>query len=222
MRPLAIGWGDNGLGSPGADGACDPIEWLLRAGRVSEISGSASSGKASLALAACARVIASGQVAAWIDTGLGFYPLSFVEAGADPHRLLCIRTGSGRAGLKAADLLLSGGGGQGGERVRLAVLELPAGEKPSFNQVARLERLALHGGTSLLIVDERPASEPALAPVVHTRLLARRDPDGAIHLKVLRGAWGHGSGRSAPGAVLPVSPARADWTRFPVKIAARP
>ena len=59
-------------------------------GRISEIIGSPSTGKTSLAAAFAASITARGEVAAWIDAGGGFDPASIAAAGVDLARILWI------------------------------------------------------------------------------------------------------------------------------------
>src|SRR5262249_6299792 len=121
----------------------------LPTGQIVELSGDRSSGKSTLALAACLRTLASERAAAWIGTP-GFFPLATLEAGLPLERLLVVQVADGLSVLRAAQLLLSCPGAVG-----LLVLDLPASFAPAHVQLMRLQRLALRSATVLLLVTER-------------------------------------------------------------------
>jgi hypothetical protein len=80
-------------------------------GRISEVSGAASSGKTSVTFSALARAISQGEVAAYIDGFNTFDPFSAVFQGIDLQRLLWVRCGaSAEKAALAADLIARGGG----------------------------------------------------------------------------------------------------------------
>ena len=79
-------------------------------GRLSEISGAASSGRTSLALSLLARTTRRGEVVAWIDTADRFDPLSAAGAGADLSRVLWVRAPGLREALQGAEHLLAARG----------------------------------------------------------------------------------------------------------------
>ncbi len=182
-----IGWGDAGVSRSPETHPRDAIPSLLVPGRMSEISGGPSSGKATIALAACHRVLRDGQFAAWIDPRLGFYPLTLVEGAEPAGRFLRIEASSLTHAMKAADLVLRGGDASDVAQLRLLVLQLPPREHPSVSALIRLHRLVAHTGASLIVIDERPAEVASLAPVIHLRYVVRRAIDGALAITTLRG-----------------------------------
>ena len=89
----------------------DSITGGLPRGALSEFVGPASSGRTSLMLAALAAATARDEVCALVDVSDAFDAVSGEAAGIDLDRLLWIRCGgNGEHALKAADLLLQGGG----------------------------------------------------------------------------------------------------------------
>ena len=92
-------------------------------GSITEISGAASTGKTSFALAAVAAITQSGAACAWVDVNDTLSPDSAAAAGVELKRLLWLRTSAERRqkirdtigsrleqALKATDLLLQAGG----------------------------------------------------------------------------------------------------------------
>jgi hypothetical protein len=91
------------------------IDTLIHGGfpraALSEISGSPSSNRTALVVSTLARAFDAGECCAWIDSGGTFDPESAAEAGLQLNRLLWINCkGNPEHALKAADLLLHGGG----------------------------------------------------------------------------------------------------------------
>lgn len=102
------------------------LEGGLPLGTISEISGPASSGRTSLAMAFVAQRTAEGRVCAWVDVGDTLDPESAAASGVNLKQLLWVRCRDGgvlqrsKSGdkpwtrldqaLRATDLLLQGGG----------------------------------------------------------------------------------------------------------------
>ena len=83
----------------------------LPRGSVSELTGAASSGRATLLHAFLATATTLGEVCAVVDVANSFDPVSAVRAGVDLKQLLWIQCNRRiDHALKAADLLLHGGG----------------------------------------------------------------------------------------------------------------
>src|SRR5438874_3276871 len=94
-------------GVPEIDGATGG----LPRGCLTEIYGPASSGRTSLLLAILAAATAREEVCALVDTEDSLDPVSAAESGVRLSRLLWIRCGHhAEQALKAADLLIQGGG----------------------------------------------------------------------------------------------------------------
>jgi hypothetical protein len=80
-------------------------------GAVSEISGNQSSNRTALTVSILVHACDAGECCAWIDAGGAFDPESAAEAGLRLEQLLWVNCqGQAEAALKAADLLLHGGG----------------------------------------------------------------------------------------------------------------
>ncbi len=151
----------------------------LPRGQITEVCGGPSSGKATLALAACLQAIAAGGAAAWIDASAGFWPLAALEAGAPADRLLVVRTPGDMAAWRAADILLGASGA-----VDLVVVDLAGRASLGEGRLTRLHRLAERGGAALVVLNGRPAESASLGALVALRLRVRRRDEGADGLEV--------------------------------------
>ncbi|HTE55948.1 MAG TPA: hypothetical protein VK698_34080 [Kofleriaceae bacterium] len=155
-------------------------------GQVVEVSGSSSSGKATLAFGVCLRALEDGHAAAWIDLGGGFWPVAAAEAGLPLERLLVVRLQGGAvAALRAAHILLSSPGA-----VAALVVDLPAGAAVRERELVALQRLAERSSTALLFLTSRPRTAPSLGAAVALRLHAERRPGGRLRVEVLRNKQG--------------------------------
>ncbi len=154
-------------------------------GQVVEVSGSSSSGKATLAFGACLRALERGQAAAWIDVGGGFWPVAAVEAGISLDKLLVVKVKGGVAALRAAHILLSSAGA-----VAALVVDLPPGSPVRERELVALQRLAERSSTALLFLTARPRSAPSLGAAVALRLHAERRAGGRVRIEVLRNKQG--------------------------------
>src|SRR5687767_11683541 len=89
----------------------DSLTGGLPRGAITEIFGSASSGRTSFMISALAYATTQEEVCVLIDTNDTFDPISAAEAGLNLERLLWIRCAANvEHAFKAADLLLQGGG----------------------------------------------------------------------------------------------------------------
>ena len=89
----------------------DSLTGGLPRGAITEIFGSASSGRTSFMISALAYATTHDEVCVLIDTNDTFDPISAAEAGLNLERLLWIRCAANvEHAFKAADLLLQGGG----------------------------------------------------------------------------------------------------------------
>src|SRR5271157_1556089 len=83
----------------------------LPRGRLTEIVGPASSGRTSLLLSILAQATAREEICALVDAEDAFDPASAAAAGVRLDRLLWVRSANNAEhALKAADLLIQGGG----------------------------------------------------------------------------------------------------------------
>lgn len=141
----------------------------LPRGALIEIVGPASSGRASLLLTILAAAAARQEVCALIDAEDQFDPLSAAAAGVDLGRLLWIRCShNAEHALKAADLLIQGGG--------FGLVALDLGETPvrqvrriSLTSWFRLRRAVEHTPTVLLAVARQPNAKTCASLVLECR-----------------------------------------------------
>jgi hypothetical protein len=127
----------------------------LPRGSLTEISGPPSSGRASLLISILAEATARQEVCALLDTEDCFDPVSAATAGMRLDRLLWVRCGhNAEHALKAADLLVSGGG--------FGAIALDLGDTPaetarriSLTSWFRLRRAVEHTPTVLIAVTRR-------------------------------------------------------------------
>jgi hypothetical protein len=115
-------------------------------GRLSEISGSASCGRTSLALALLARATAAGEMVALVDGADAFDPPSAAAAGVDLSRVLWVRASEVPGALRSTEHLLAARG------FALVLLDLASGRQARIPPSAwsRLRRAA--AGTSIALV----------------------------------------------------------------------
>ncbi len=138
-------------------------------GQLTELSGAASSGKSTLAFAACSSALAGGQVAAWIDPAGTFWPLPALETTGRLERLLVLRPTTPMGALKGVQLLLDAPGA-----AALVVVDLPSARPPNPLQLVRLQRLAERAKTAVVFLNERARQAASLGPAIALRLFAAR------------------------------------------------
>lgn len=116
-------------------------------GRLSEISGPASSGRTSLTLALLAQTTGAGEVAALVDCADAFDPASAARAGTQLDRVLWVRAPGIRESLRCAERLLEAHG------FALVLLDLAI---PNLRMAPatgpRLARAAASTGTALVVM----------------------------------------------------------------------
>ncbi len=124
-------------------------------GRLSEITGPASSGRTSLALALLAATTDAGEYAAVVDAIDAFDPASAAAARVDLERTLWVRARDCREGLLAAHVILKGGG------FGLVLLDLSfssassgAGSHAACASWLRLARAATASQTAVVVVSD--------------------------------------------------------------------
>ena len=141
----------------------------LPRGALTEICGPASSGRTSLMLAAMARAGACREYCALIDTAGVFDPRSAAEAGVALDRLLWVRCGGdAEKALKAADLIVQGGG------FGLVMLDLGDTPSSSVRRISmtswfRLRRAVEHTRTVLAAVECIPHAGTCASLVLELR-----------------------------------------------------
>lgn len=116
-------------------------------GRLSEISGPASSGRTSLTLALLAQTTGAGEVAALVDCADAFDPASAARAGTQLDRVLWVRAPGTNESLRCAERLLEAHG------FALVLLDLAI---PNLRIAPatgpRLARAAASTGTALIVL----------------------------------------------------------------------
>jgi RecA/RadA recombinase len=162
---LPVGFRERQTRQPFASGIA-AVDRLLGGGfpraALSEVSGAPSTNRTSLVVSTLARAAAASECAAWIDGAGTFDPESAAEAGLQLEQLLWINCrGQAEAALKAADLLLHGGG------FGLMVFDLADIPEASVRRISmaswfRLRHAAEETGTALI----------ALTPTCQTRSCA--------------------------------------------------
>ena len=141
----------------------------LPRGSLIEIVGPPSSGRASLLLAILAAAAAREDICALIDAEDAFDPVSAAAAGADLGRLLWIRCRhNAEHALKAADLLIQGGG--------FSIVVMDLGDTPSrqsrrisLTSWFRLRRAVEHTPTVLVTVARQSNAKTCASLVLECR-----------------------------------------------------
>ena len=150
----------------------------LPRGAITEIAGSLSSGRMSMALAILAAAGERGEACAFVDGMDAFDPASGEAAGIDLRRLLWIRCRSLDQVMRSTDLLLQGGG------FGLVVADLSDLPQQNVRRVPlaswfRLQRVIENTPTSLLLIVRESVAKSAAALALHTRV-KRTDHTGLL------------------------------------------
>jgi len=144
----------------------------LPQGCLTEIYGPASSGRTSLMLAAMASACAHGNVCALVDSSDAFDPISAAAAGVKLDQLLWVRCGgNAEHALKAADLLVQGGG-FGLVVMDLADTPVATARRISMTSWFRLRRAVEHTPTVLLVVEQQPMAKTCASLTLEVRRAA--------------------------------------------------
>jgi recA bacterial DNA recombination protein len=151
----------------------DALTGGLPRGRLTEISGPASSGRASFAISVLAQMTVRNEVCALVDSSDSFDPYSAAAAGARLERLLWVRCRNLEQTLKAADLILQGRG------FGLVALDLGGISPRSLHRVPlsfwfRFQRAVEHTPTVLLLFDEQASAKSCASLVLQLRPKAVR------------------------------------------------
>lgn len=141
----------------------------LPRGALTEICGPASSGRTSLMLSIMARATELGEICALIDTSGAFDPASAASVGVHLDRVLWVRCGgNAETALKAADLIVQGGG--------FGLVAMDSGNTPpevarrvSMTSWFRLRRAVEHTRTVLVAVEREPHAKSCASLVLELR-----------------------------------------------------
>ena len=131
-------------------------------GAITEILGQESTGRTALAQSYLATATLGGEIAAWVDCGDAFDPVSAAKAGADLGKMLWVRCGHRlEIALKAVDMILHSGG------FGLVILDVCGATDAALRRVPlsywyRIRR-AVEGTPSILLVLSRQSVARACA-----------------------------------------------------------
>lgn len=165
----------------------DALAGGLPRGSVIEITGPASSGRTTLMLAALAAATARQEYCAVVDAGDVFDPRCAAAAGADLSRLLWVRCGgNAEHALKAADLLVHGGG------FGLVVMDLGDIPQQTARRISlaswyRLRRAVEHTPTILMTIEREANAQSCAALAVRMERERIRWSGAAGCSRLLRG-----------------------------------
>ena len=149
--------------------AVDAMAGGLPQGCLTEIFGPASSGRTSLMLAAMATVTGRENACVLVDASDAFDPASAAAAGVKLERLLWVRCGgNAEHALKAADLLVEGGG-FGMVVMDLADTPVITARRISLTSWFRLRRAVEHTPTVLLVVEQQPLAKTCASLTLEMR-----------------------------------------------------
>jgi len=147
----------------------DALAGGLPQGCLTEVYGPASSGRTSLMLAAMAQSTGRENVCALVDASDAFDPASAAAAGVLLERLLWVRCGgNAEHALKAADLLVQGGG-FGMVVMDLADTPAATARRISMTSWFRLRRAVEHTPTVLLVVEQQPHAKTCASLTLEMR-----------------------------------------------------
>jgi hypothetical protein len=172
----------------------------LPRGCLTEIFGPASSGRTSLLLSALAAATARDEVCAVVDAEDAFDPASAAAAGVCLERLIWIRCGhNAEHALKAADLLIQGGG--------FGMVAMDLGDTPpqtarriSLTSWFRMRRAVEHTPTALLVV-ARQSNAKTCASLMLECAREAAHWSGAAPGRLFRGLTARAARRKPGGAV---------------------
>ncbi|HXM44041.1 MAG TPA: hypothetical protein VN924_22590 [Bryobacteraceae bacterium] len=141
----------------------------LPQGCLTEVYGPSSSGRTSLMLAAMAQSTSGENVCALVDASDAFDPASAAAAGVLLERLLWVRCGgNAEHALKAADLLVQGGG-FGLVVMDLADTPVISARRISMTSWFRLRRAVEHTPTVLLVLEQQPHAKTCASLTLEMR-----------------------------------------------------
>ena len=160
----------------------------LPRGCLTEIYGPASSGRTTLLLSALAAATAREEFCAVVDAEDAFDPASAAAAGVRLHRVLWVRCGhNAEHALKAADLLIQGGG--------FGLVAMDLGDTPprtarriSLTSWFRLRRAVEHTPTILLALSRQSNAKTCASLMLECRNggTAFRSVFSKVHIHVVR------------------------------------
>lgn len=143
----------------------DSVAGGLPRGGLTEIFGPASSGRTSLVFSMVADMTAREEVCALVDTQDAFDPHSAQAAGVELERLLWVRCHNIEQALKAADLLLQGGG-FGLVALDLSDVAPQTARGVPLSSWFRFRRAVEHTSTVLVLLEREPYAKTCASLVL--------------------------------------------------------
>lgn len=197
MLPLPLGWRHAPAPEAVSSGIAEidaALDGLPR-GRITEITGPASSGRATLLDSILAAATGRNEFCALIDTRDSFDPASAAVRGVVMPKLIWVRCGgSAEKAMRAADLLLHNGG------FGVVALDLSGVPAAALSRIPpatwfRFRRAVEPTPTLLVVISSRPQTKSCSAVLLETRrrhfsflrsmdfeLIPRKPSRPAIHL----------------------------------------
>jgi recombination protein RecA len=136
----------------------DAVTGGIPRGGLTEICGPESSGRTGLLISMLASIASQGELCALVDGSDAFDPHSLARAGMDSKRLLWVRCRNIHQALRAADLVLQGGG-FGMLALDLAGLQARIVRQIPLSTWFRLRRAVEHTRTVLVVVEHEPSAK---------------------------------------------------------------
>lgn len=147
----------------------DHLAGGLPRGGITEVIGSASSGRTSLLHSVMKTSTTGGELCALVDADDSFDPASATAAGVDLGRLLWIRCGANiERAMRATDILLHAGG-FGLIALDLANMPLHQSRGIEASSWFRFQRAVEHKPTSLLVISRIPKTRSCASLVLELR-----------------------------------------------------
>ncbi|HLH44678.1 MAG TPA: hypothetical protein VKV74_16935 [Bryobacteraceae bacterium] len=132
-------------------------------GGITELLGRESAGRTALAQSLLATATLGGEIAAWVDCGDAFDPVSAAKAGADLGKMLWLRCGHRvEIALKGADMILHSGG------FGLVILDICDASGAALQRIPlsywyRIRRAVENTPTVMLILSRQSAARACAA-----------------------------------------------------------
>src|SRR6202035_1696570 len=157
----------------------DALVGGLPRGAMTEICGSACSGRKSFLLSALASRTADEEVCALVDARDSFDPLTANVAGIDLKKLLWVRCQNIEQALRATDLLIQAGG-FGIVAVDLSDVPTRTVRQVPLNAWVRFRRAVEDTPTILLLLEQEPHAKTCASFVVRLEARAARWTEAAV------------------------------------------
>lgn len=138
-------------------------------GRLIEVAGTVSSGKTSLVQSLAARTLGDGRGVGWVDPSKSFYAPSAAQAGISLDALVLVQPPRVWEIFRAGEHLIRSGA--------LALVILDAVQLPGkgvTSPLFRLNRLALHYHTAVVLLTDQPDRVSSLGSAIAMRLRIER------------------------------------------------